>query len=187
MPSTKQPANSFSLFARRVYGIVAHIPRGKTMTYGEVARQAGNPGAARAVGTVLSKNYDPKIPCHRVIRADLPAPRPGIFYAYVILCRNGTLYIGQTNDIRKRWRQHRAGTAAAHTKKFGAKQLIHYERYKNRSDAVQREKELKTGFGRKWIKREWKAGRTRQAGGTPGGYNRGAALKEKILRRERAL
>lgn len=40
------------------------------MTYGEVARRAGKPGAARAVGNILSKNYDPKIPCHRVIRAD---------------------------------------------------------------------------------------------------------------------
>lgn len=70
MQKMRQPANSFSLFARRVYDVVAHIPRGKTMTYGEVARQAGNPGAARAVGTVLSKNYDPKIPCHRVVRAD---------------------------------------------------------------------------------------------------------------------
>lgn len=47
------------------------IRHGKTVTYGELARIAGRPGAARAVGTVLSKNPVPLIlPCHRVIRAD---------------------------------------------------------------------------------------------------------------------
>ena len=70
MVKKKRPANFSSLFARRVYSIVARIPRGKTMMYGEVARHAGNPGAARAVGNILSKNHDPAIPCHRVIRAD---------------------------------------------------------------------------------------------------------------------
>jgi O-6-methylguanine DNA methyltransferase len=57
-------------FSQKVYEIVRGIPRGKTLTYGEVAILAGRPGAARAVGTILSKNYDPKIPCHRVIRSD---------------------------------------------------------------------------------------------------------------------
>jgi methylated-DNA-[protein]-cysteine S-methyltransferase len=59
-----------SEFADRVRKIVAKIPKGKTMTYGEVAAAAGNPRAARAVGMIMSKNYDPKIPCHRVVRAD---------------------------------------------------------------------------------------------------------------------
>jgi len=49
---------------------VAAIPRGKTMTYKQVAGKAGNLGAARAVGTLMSKNYNEKIPCHRVIRSD---------------------------------------------------------------------------------------------------------------------
>ena len=40
------------------------------MTYKEVAQKAGNPGAARAVGTLMSKNYNIEIPCHRVIRSD---------------------------------------------------------------------------------------------------------------------
>lgn len=40
------------------------------MSYGEVARMAGSPGAPRAVGNILNKNYDAKIPCHRVIRSD---------------------------------------------------------------------------------------------------------------------
>jgi O-6-methylguanine DNA methyltransferase len=57
-------------FSERVYRVVAAIPRGKTMTYKQVAAKAGNSGAARAVGTLMSKNYNPKIPCHRVIRSD---------------------------------------------------------------------------------------------------------------------
>ncbi len=40
------------------------------MTYSEVARRAGSPRAARAVGNILHTNYDPGIPCHRVVRAD---------------------------------------------------------------------------------------------------------------------
>lgn len=57
-------------FPEKVYSIVKKIPKGKVLTYKEVARRVGKPGAARAVGTVLSKNFDPKIPCHRVIRSD---------------------------------------------------------------------------------------------------------------------
>ncbi len=57
-------------FATKVYAIVANIPKGTTMTYGEVARRAGKPGAARAVGTIMSHNYRPGIPCHRVVRSD---------------------------------------------------------------------------------------------------------------------
>ncbi len=57
-------------FQEKVYEVVKKIPKGKVLTYGEVAKKIGKPGAARAVGTVLSKNYDPKIPCHRVIRSD---------------------------------------------------------------------------------------------------------------------
>lgn len=57
-------------FADHVYAVVCTIPAGKTMTYKEVAVAAGSPGAARAVGNILNKNYDPTIPCHRVVRSD---------------------------------------------------------------------------------------------------------------------
>ncbi|MBP8689093.1 MGMT family protein [Patescibacteria group bacterium] len=40
------------------------------MTYKEVAILAGSPKAYRAVGNIMSKNFDPNIPCHRVIRSD---------------------------------------------------------------------------------------------------------------------
>ena len=57
-------------FQSKVYKVVEKIPRGKTMTYKEVAQRAGFPGAWRAVGNILAKNKNPKIPCHRVVRSD---------------------------------------------------------------------------------------------------------------------
>jgi methylated-DNA-[protein]-cysteine S-methyltransferase len=57
-------------FTEKVHTVVAKIPKGKFMTYKEVAVKIGHPNSSRAVGTVLSKNYDLNIPCHRVIRSD---------------------------------------------------------------------------------------------------------------------
>ena len=57
-------------FADKVRGVVKKIPKGKTLTYKEVARKAGNENASRAVGSIMRKNYDTSIPCHRVIRSD---------------------------------------------------------------------------------------------------------------------
>lgn len=57
-------------FTNRVRTIVKNIPKGKTMTYKQVAELAGSPGASRAVGNIMHDNYDPEIPCHRVIRSD---------------------------------------------------------------------------------------------------------------------
>jgi len=57
-------------FRNRVYGIVKQIPPGKVMTYKELAVKAGRPRAWRAVGNILSKNKNRRIPCHRVIRSD---------------------------------------------------------------------------------------------------------------------
>lgn len=50
--------------------IVRKIPKGKTLTYKQVAARAGNPLAARAVGAVMRANYDKSVPCHRVVRSD---------------------------------------------------------------------------------------------------------------------
>lgn len=57
-------------FTERVHEVVKGIPKGKTMTYAEVAKRAGSPKAFRAVGSILKKNFDPTIPCHRVIRSN---------------------------------------------------------------------------------------------------------------------
>ena len=57
-------------FLRRVYAVVRAIPRGRVLSYREVARAAGSPGAARAVGQAMRRN--PTLlfmPCHRVVAA----------------------------------------------------------------------------------------------------------------------
>lgn len=61
---------SNNTFKQKVFEIVARIPLGKTLTYKQVARAAGRPRASRGVGNILATNYNPKIPCHRVIRSD---------------------------------------------------------------------------------------------------------------------
>ena len=57
-------------FTERVRAVVATIPPGTTWSYQQVAAAAGRPKAARAVATIMRKNYDLNIPCHRVIKSD---------------------------------------------------------------------------------------------------------------------
>ena len=57
-------------FSDKVKSIVAKIPKGRTMTYKEVATKAGNSKAARGVGAIMRSNYNRDIPCHRVVRSD---------------------------------------------------------------------------------------------------------------------
>lgn len=57
-------------FKEKVYYVVSQIPRGRIMTYQEVAQKINRPLAYRAVGNVLNKNTNPYIFCHRVIRSD---------------------------------------------------------------------------------------------------------------------
>ncbi len=57
-------------FREAVLAVVQRIPQGSVLTYQQVAEQAGSPRAYRAVGNILKTNFDPKIPCHRVIRSD---------------------------------------------------------------------------------------------------------------------
>jgi methylated-DNA-[protein]-cysteine S-methyltransferase len=67
------PKKSFKkriTFSQKVYNIVKKIPRGKVLSYKEVAKLAASPRAYRAVGNILHKNRNLKIPCHRVIRSD---------------------------------------------------------------------------------------------------------------------
>lgn len=57
-------------FSSTVKKIVAQIPPGTVVTYKDVAIKANHPRAARAVANIMAANYDPNIPCHRVIRSD---------------------------------------------------------------------------------------------------------------------
>lgn len=57
-----------STFSERVLEIVKNIPKGQTRSYKQVATLAGSPNAFRAVGTIMRKNKDFNVPCHRVIK-----------------------------------------------------------------------------------------------------------------------
>jgi len=59
-----------NVFREKVIQIVKKIPKGKTLSYKQVAIKAGHPGAARAVGAIMRVNKDMSVPCHRVIKSD---------------------------------------------------------------------------------------------------------------------
>jgi methylated-DNA-[protein]-cysteine S-methyltransferase len=67
----KIETDSMTPFQRQVVNACRAIPFGKTVSYGELAMQAGSPNAARAVGSVMRKNNFPLVvPCHRVVAAN---------------------------------------------------------------------------------------------------------------------
>lgn len=58
-------------FYEKIWNLMKKIPKGKVSTYKELARAAGSPKAARAVGNACNKNPNaPKVPCHRVVSSD---------------------------------------------------------------------------------------------------------------------
>lgn len=58
-------------FTEKVYKVVAQIPKGKVLTYKDVAEFAESPGAVRAVGMAMRNNPDMTVvPCHRVVASD---------------------------------------------------------------------------------------------------------------------
>jgi putative endonuclease len=75
----------------------------------------------------------------------------GVYYVYILANkRNGTLYIGVTNDLVRRVWEHREGLVEGFTKTYGVKRLVHYETFDDINAAIHRETRLK-----KW-KRQWK-------------------------------
>ena len=57
-----------SRFQKKVYAEVKKIPRGKVVSYGDIARKLKT--SPRAVGQALKRNFDKRVPCHRVVMAD---------------------------------------------------------------------------------------------------------------------
>lgn len=74
-------------------------------------------------------------------------------YVYILQSgKDGKLYIGCTNDLQKRVREHNSGDVRA-TKARVPLEVIHYEAFTNKSDAFAREQWLKTGWGRAQIQK----------------------------------
>jgi len=97
----------------------------------------------------------------------LPGPKKGLWFIYVILCDDNSYYIGTSNDLKTSWTEHTAVQDAESTKSHKPIKIIHHEEFSTKKEVYKREKEFKTGFGRKWLKREFKAGRLRPAGKMP--------------------
>ncbi len=71
-------------------------------------------------------------------------------YVYILASRkNGTLYVGMTEDIRKRIVRHKIGRGSKFVKKYNAHRLVYLEKVKNFNEACKRERQLK------WWKRKW--------------------------------
>jgi putative endonuclease len=73
------------------------------------------------------------------------------FWVYILASRrNGTLYIGMTDDLVRRAWEHRTGAVPGFTRQYGVKMLVWFEQHETRESALQRERQLK-----KW-NRAWK-------------------------------
>jgi len=76
-----------------------------------------------------------------------------MFYTYVLISEiDGDFYIGYTEDLKNRIEEHKQGIVKSTVYKRPLK-LVYYEACIDVNDAVKREKSLKTGYGRKYIKR----------------------------------
>lgn len=93
-------------FKEKVYRITRQIPKGKVATYGQIARLAGHPKAARAVGAFMRTNpYAPEVPCHRVVAKDGSltgfSMGKGISTKNSMLKNEGVFFTGKKVDMKK--------------------------------------------------------------------------------------
>ena len=75
------------------------------------------------------------------------------FYVYLLILSDKSWYIGFSEDLYQRVRDHRAGRVKSTTNKRPLK-LVYYEAYLNKKDALGRERFLKSGSGRKYLKKQ---------------------------------
>lgn len=96
-------------FKEKVYEMLRTVPKGKVVTYGQLARLAGSPKAARAVGMCMQQNPDaPKTPCHRVVASDGSlhgySAGEGIITKKKMLIDEGVTFKGERVDLSvSRW------------------------------------------------------------------------------------
>lgn len=64
-------------------------------------------------------------------------------YTYMLKCSDGTLYTGWTNDIEKRVEDHNNGVGAKYTRGRGPVELVYYETFETKREAMRREWEIK--------------------------------------------
>lgn len=95
-----------SIFTDTVYKITRQIPSGKVVTYGQLAKMAGRPGAARAVGMCMRNNPNiPSTPCHRVVGSNGAlvgyAGGSGLPSKKDLLLKEGVVFRGDKVDLKQ--------------------------------------------------------------------------------------
>jgi len=95
----------------------------------------------------------------------LPVPDGKSWFIYVLLCLPSSkdeqtnegvnFYKGMTNDLYRRFYEHYTGQGAEWTKTHKPVKIIHWEKFDSKEEAAKREKELKSGYGRTWLNREY--------------------------------
>ena len=81
-------------------------------------------------------------------------PKPGTWCVYALECDDGSVYIGHTENLERRFEEHTKGKGADWTKRHSPKRIAYWEETRSQSAAIERERKLKTGSGRKWLKLE---------------------------------
>ena len=74
------------------------------------------------------------------------------WFAYVLLCENGSLYRGYTNDLQKRFAYHKSGKGAKYTRMNKPVEIIYHEEFETKLEAIKRERYFKSTSGREWLK-----------------------------------
>lgn len=81
-----------------------------------------------------------------------PEPVEGLAFVYILLCKDGSFYTGQTYDVASRLELHKKGKGSKHTKDKGVLYLVYWEGPVKSMQATQRERQLKGWSRAKKIK-----------------------------------
>ncbi|HRN70330.1 MAG TPA: MGMT family protein [Candidatus Woesebacteria bacterium] len=98
-------------FKEKVYELLRTVPKGKVVTYGQLAKLAGSPKASRAVGMCMRNNPDaPRTPCHRVVASDGSlhgySGGDGIPTKKKMLLEEGVIFKGENVDLsQSQWKK----------------------------------------------------------------------------------
>ena len=66
------------------------------------------------------------------------------YYVYILRCKDGSYYTGYAKDVKRRVEQHRNGQGARYTRMHEPEKIVYVEKYDNRSEAMKREREIKS-------------------------------------------
>ena len=66
-----------------------------------------------------------------------------MYYLYLALCENNSIYTGVTNNLNRRLTEHRTRSGGWHTKLYPAIKFLHTEKFQTKQEAIRREKQLK--------------------------------------------